>query len=209
MYTTFHKKVDNDVNFSYRATIRDSDVSKMFTHVVTEATKKHLERKPEILPSFLAPFTVRCRRITRGQTTSRPWPRPNFITSEIDHINETGLALKNGRRVNLDVLVCATGFHTNAIPLFPITGRNGLTLKDKFIPFAESYLSITVDELPNMCLMLGPNAGLGAGSLTILIETLGDHAVKCVRKLQRENYATMEPKVERVRDIYDYADECS
>lgn len=184
-------------------------MSKMFYHIFSETTKKRLEHKPELLPTFLPPFAVGCRRITPGPGYFEAVVEDNviFITSDIDHINEKGLSLSDGRQVDVDVLVCATGFNTNAIPPFPITGRNGLTLAEKFTPFAETYLSIAVDSFPNMFQMLGPNSGLGAGSLTILMEAQGDYIIKCVRKLQREDYATMEPKAERVRDFHDYADE--
>ncbi|CAN8095980.1 unnamed protein product [Discula destructiva] len=208
-YRVFQKKVDNDLNFAYFATLRGSDMSKTFTQIFTENTKQRLGHKPDILPSFLPPFAVGCRRLTPGPgyLEAVAEDNVNFITSDIDHINEKGLFLTDGRQVDLDVLVCATGFNTSAIPPFPITGRNGLTLGERFSHFAETYLSVAVDSFPNMFFMLGPNSGLGAGSLTILMEAQGDYIVKCLRKLQRENYATIEPKAERVRDFADYADE--
>lgn len=53
-------------------------------------------------------------------------------------------------------------------------------------------------------MMLGPNSGIGAGSATILLEAQGDYIVKCIRKLQKEDYASMMPKASRVHDFSDY-----
>lgn len=37
-----------------------------------------------------------------------------------------------------------------------------------------------------------------------MIETEGDYIVKCIRKLQKEDYVSMMPKRERVRDFTEY-----
>lgn len=175
----------------------------------SENTKNILASKPEILPSFLPPFAVGCRRITPGPGYLEALVQDNveFISAEIDSITKKGIRLKDGRHIDLDVLVCATGFNTTSIPPFPIIGRSGLTLQDKFTPFAATYLTMTVDAFPNYFIMLGPNSGLGAGSLTIFMEAQGDYIIKCIRKLQREDYATIEPKAERVRDFVAHAEE--
>ncbi|PVH71921.1 hypothetical protein DL98DRAFT_388248, partial [Cadophora sp. DSE1049] len=102
---------------------------------------------------------------------------------------------------DLDVLVCATGFHTTSPPPFPVIGRNGLTLAERWRPFPETYLSVSVDGFPNHFMMLGFNGGTGSGSLTSILEAQGDYIVKCLRKIQKERYLTMEPKIKLVKDF--------
>jgi hypothetical protein len=53
-------------------------------------------------------------------------------------------------------------------------------------------------------MMFGPNSAIGSGSLTMMIESEGDYITKCIRKLQKEDYVTMMPKSERVKDFSDY-----
>lgn len=47
---------------------------------------------------------------------------------------------------------------------------------------------------------------LGAGALTIVMEAEGDYIIKCMRKVQREDYASMVPKRSRVKDFTKYVD---
>ena len=54
---------------------------------------------------------------------------------------------------------------------------------------------------------LGPNAAIGAGSLTMMIESEVDYSVKCIRKLQKENISSMTVRPERVDDFVEYCDE--
>ena len=67
-------------------------------------------------------------------------------------------------------------------------------------------MSVAVDDFPNFFIMLGPNAAIGSGSLTMMIESVGDYIFKCIRKLQKENIKSMTVKSARVRDFLRYAD---
>jgi len=55
-------------------------------------------------------------------------------------------------------------------------------------------------------MMLGPNSAIGSGSLTIILENQGDYITKCIRKLQKEDYASLSPLPSRVRDFTAYCD---
>lgn len=54
--------------------------------------------------------------------------------------------------------------------------------------------------------MLGPNSAIGSGSLTFMIENVGDYIVKAIRKMQKENIAAMVVKEDRERDFIEYVD---
>jgi len=128
----------------------------------------------------------------------------DFVTDKIEAITPEGITLENGRTVDIDVLVCATGFNVSSPPPFYVEGKNGVSLQQKFLPHAETYLAVGVDGFPNFFMMLGPNSAIGSGSLTMMIEIEGDYITKCIRKLQKEDYITMMPKPERVQDFSDY-----
>ena len=154
-------------------------------------------------------FGVGCRRLTTGPGYLEALTRDNvdFISDSIARISDHGIVLENGKHVNLDVICFATGFNTTAVPPFPIIGKHGQSLKGKFDPYPQTYLTIAVDHFPNFFMMLGPNTGIGAGSLTVLLEAQGDYVVKCIRKLQKEDYVTMIPKAQAVRDFSEYVGE--
>jgi hypothetical protein len=61
-------------------------------------------------------------------------------------------------------------------------GKNGASLEERYKPYPETYLSMAVDGFPNYFMMLGPNAGVGSGSLTMILEMEGDYITKLYSK---------------------------
>lgn len=171
--------------------------------------RKKLESKPHIFESLLPDFGVTCRRLTPGPGYLEALTEDNveFISTPIANATETGLVLQSSEEKKLDILVCATGFQTSAPPPFPVVGKNGQTMQQRFEPYAETYLSLATDGFPNYFMMLGPNAAIGTGPLTTMIERTGDYIVKCIRKLQKEGISSMEPKATRVKDFSHIIDE--
>ena len=53
---------------------------------------------------------------------------------------------------------------------------------------------------------LGPNAGIGSGSLLVIIERQIEFAIKAVQKMQRERLKSIEPTREAVADFDEYLD---
>ncbi|KAK0751690.1 hypothetical protein B0T18DRAFT_403175 [Schizothecium vesticola] len=105
-----------------------------------------------------------------------------------------------------DVLICATGYHVSSPPPFPILGRGGLPLSTRWAARPETYLSLAVDGFPNLLMLFGPNSAIGFGSLTRILEAETDYLVRAIRKLQKEGYASLEPRRERVRDFVAFVD---
>lgn len=208
-YLKFRKIIEADGNAVHESTIRGSQMQGLFLEIFGAMTKDRLAKRPDILEAFSPSFGVGCRRLTPGPGYLEALieDNVNFIPDDIACINPDGIKLKNEKQVDLDVLVCATGFNVSAIPTYGVIGKNGEILAEKFKPYPQTYLSVAVDNFPNYFLMLGPNSGIGAGSLTVLLEAQGDYIVKCIRKLQKEDYVSMMPKQARVRDFSDYVGE--
>jgi hypothetical protein len=200
-------------------TLKDSSLQQLARDDFTELMRQKLAKKPHIFKSLLPSFGVGCRRLTPGPGYLEALAEDNveFITTPITEARSTSLILENGEEKTLDVLVCATGkahitckspnflirlgFQASAPPPFPVIGRDGQTMKAKFEPYPETYLSLATDGFPNYFMMLGPNAAIGTGTLTTMIEMTGDYIIKCIRKLQKENIKAMEPQVRRVKDF--------
>ncbi|WKT54481.1 FAD/NAD(P)-binding domain superfamily [Fusarium oxysporum f. sp. vasinfectum] len=92
-------------------------------------------------------------------------------------------------------------------PQYELMGRDGLGLAGTWKPYAESYLGLGVDGFPNFLIIGGPNTGLGSGSLTSIFEAHASYAVKMLRKMQKEDYATFEVDSKRVADFGQYIEE--
>ncbi|CAJ2510373.1 Uu.00g050760.m01.CDS01 [Anthostomella pinea] len=205
----FRKAIELDGNTIHTVSFRDSAAQRGAIDAFRAAMQERLAPKPEIAEFLVPTFGVGCRRATPGPGYLEALVESNvdFVTDPIARVTSTGVRLQSGRDVPLDALVCATGFNTNKAPPFPIHGMNNLSLAARFTPHPEAYLSVAVDGFPNLFMMLGPNSAIGSGSLTIILEAEGDYIVKCIRKLQKEDYATMAVKEERVRDWREYCAE--
>ena len=60
-----------------------------------------------------------------------------------------GIKLENGEIIELDSIVCATGFDYSWIPRFPIYGRKGTDLRTQWKQRPTGYLGLAVNDLPN------------------------------------------------------------
>lgn len=202
-YQQFRSTVERDANSVHAMTLKGSSMQSDARDDLTALMKQRLAKKPEIWQSILPAFSVGCRRLTPGPGYLEALVQDNvdFIDTPIRMISPSGVELKNGKTIELDVLICATGFNASAPPPFPVTGLGGQLLSDKFHPYPETYLSLATDGFPNLFMMLGPNSAIGSGSLTMMIEMEGDYIVKCIRKMQKEDIATMAVKPARVQDF--------
>ncbi|KAI0967454.1 flavin-binding monooxygenase [Xylaria arbuscula] len=205
----FRKEIEVDGNIIHEISFRDSDMQRGGMVLFREEMQQRLAPKPDIAEFLIPSFGIGCRRATPGPGYLEALSESNvdFITDKITVVTSNGLKLASGREVSLDTIVCATGFQTSKAPPFTITGRGGLTLAERFTPFPEAYLTLAVDSFPNYFMMLGPNSAIGSGSLTSILEAEGDYIVKCIRKLQKEDYATMAVRPEIVRDWREYCHE--
>lgn len=84
-----------------------------------------------------------------------------------------------------------------------------MKLADKWKPHPQSYLSVCVDGFPNWFFSLGPNSGVGSGSLLVLMEYQVQYAVRTALKMQREGLKTIEVKKEAVDDYDEYLEASS
>jgi hypothetical protein len=208
-YHKFRLAVEEDGNKVFAATIKGTPVQLGAKQVFTEHMRQRLASKPHIFEALLPSFSPGCRRLTPGPGYLEALTQPNvsFITSHIARISESAVHTKDGETHEIDTLVCATGFQAGAPPPFPIYGAHNITLTEKWAQRPVTYMTHSISQFPNLFLMLGPNAAIGSGSLTSMIEALGDFMVKVVRKIQKENIARMVVKKEREEDFIEYVDE--
>ncbi|KAK3330814.1 hypothetical protein B0H66DRAFT_75606 [Apodospora peruviana] len=205
VYFRFRKVFEDDGNMIHDSTLKGTEQQAIFQGSFRSAMEAKLATRPDILEKIIPNFAPGCRRLTPGKGFLEALMEPNVDTiyESIGSITEIGikLAAPSDRAIDFDVLVCATGFHASTAPPFDIVGRDGVKLTERWKPIPESYLSMAVDGFPNYLMMFGPNSAIGFGSLTKILEAEADYVTAVIRKLQKEDYATIEPKLERVRDF--------
>ncbi|KAF2762292.1 FAD/NAD(P)-binding domain-containing protein [Pseudovirgaria hyperparasitica] len=207
-YLKFRLRIEEYGNSIHGSTFRGSPQQTASQADFEAYMKSKLADRPDILNTLRPSFSPGCRRLTPGPGFLEALTEPNVqvIKDEIREIEFNGIRTADGTLHRMDALVCATGFDTGAAPPFPVEGEGGTLLQAKWKDRPTNYLSVAVDEFPNHFMMLGPNAAIGSGSLTMMIEGANDYIVKCIRKIQKENIKSMVVKAARVRDFTAYVD---
>ena len=82
-------------------------------------------------------------------------PGVELVTESIERIEPVGVRTADGRLHELDVLVCATGFHVDSfVRPMTIRGLDGLLLDDVWKDRPSAYMSVAVPGFPNFLMKL-------------------------------------------------------
>ncbi len=109
-------------------------------------------------------------------------------------ITETGIDTAE-ESFEFDALVFATGFDamTGALVGVDITGRNGVTLKDKWAHGPVTYLGLTTVDFPNLFMITGPGSPSVLSNMSVSIEQHVDWVADCLVDLRTGGFDTIEP----------------
>ena len=121
-------------------------------------------------------------------------------STPITTITETGLELSGGadaggETLEFDAIVYATGFDamTGAIVAVDITGRDGVTLRDKWVGGPVTYLGLGSTGFPNMFLVTGPGSPSVLSNMMVSIEQHVDWITDCLVHMRDNGLETIEP----------------
>jgi acetyl esterase/lipase len=109
-------------------------------------------------------------------------------------VTETGIDTTEESMV-FDAIVYATGFDAMTGPLVSvdITGRDGVTLKQKWADGPSTYLGLTTTGFPNFFTITGPESPSVLSNMAVSIEQHVDWVADCVSWLRDEGYEAIEP----------------
>lgn len=121
-------------------------------------------------------------------------PNVDVHFAKVNKITEDSVIDSNGNEKKVDTIVCATGFDVSYRPRFPVVGRDGVDLADKWKICPEAYLGITVPDMPNFITFIGPTWPVENGSVMGPLNSVGDYAIKFIKKMQGEAIRSIMPK---------------
>lgn len=176
----------------------------------TADMESRLQNKPDIINHLIPAFPPLCKRLTPGPGYLEALTslKVNVIPTAISHIDEAGIVTYDGMHHPVDAIVCATGFLTSAGARgFPIIGRDGTNLRERYLQRSETYLGLATDNFPNFFQSLGPNAFQGAGNLLIMIEAIHHYVGQIIEKMAYGNVGIVEPKPESVQAFTNHCEE--
>lgn len=126
-----------------------------------------------------------------------------LIRDPIARIERDAIVLEDGRRIEVDLIVYATGFQANRM-LFPmqVVGRDDVILSEHWGEEPAAYLGITMPDFPNFFCMYGPGTNLAhGGSLIFHSECQMRYISGCIKALIEGGYRAMSPR-QTVHDEY-------
>jgi cation diffusion facilitator CzcD-associated flavoprotein CzcO/acetyl esterase/lipase len=112
----------------------------------------------------------------------------------ISSITEKGVDTTD-ESFEFDAIVFATGFDAMTGPLVnvDITGRKGVTLKDKWATGPSTYLGLTTTGFPNFFMITGPGSPSVLSNMAVSIEQHVDWVADCLTYMRAQGFDTVEP----------------
>jgi cation diffusion facilitator CzcD-associated flavoprotein CzcO len=144
--------------------------------IAERLARRNLARRvvdPDLQARLIPSYAMGCKRILPTNDYYGALTRSNveLVTEPIDCIRRRSILTRDGKDRPLDVIILATGFRASEpVAPFEIVGREGRRLDDVWSRGAEAYLGTTVSGFPNLFFVIGPNTGLGHGSMVFMIE---------------------------------------
>jgi 4-hydroxyacetophenone monooxygenase len=160
--------------------------------------RSKLANRPDLLEKLVPDYPVFGKRIVMDIGWLQTLCRDNVSveTAGINRIEGSTIVLANGQRIDVDVIVCATGFETrDMVGDMEIIGRDGRNLKREWKDDPRAYLGVSIPGYPNYFLTVGPNSAPNhAGGQNITSESQIHYIVECLDLLRRKDAATLEPR---------------
>jgi 4-hydroxyacetophenone monooxygenase len=156
----------------------------MFTAYLASQVGDRPDLLAKVTPSY-PPFGKRMLQDNGSWLGALKRENVDLVTCGIREITGDGVTDNDGAHHPADVIVFATGFHTNRF-LWPmrITGRGGVVLSERWGEEPRAYLGITVPDFPNLFCLYGPSTNLAhAGSIIFHSECQVRYAMSCLRAL--------------------------
>ena len=161
---------------------------------------RHLVRSvaDPVLRAKLTPrYVMGCKRILLSSDFYPALVRPNVevVGAGLARVDGRTAIAGDGTARDVDVIILATGFRAVEVPIAGrITGAGGVTLALAWGGDMRALRGTTVPGFPNLCLVIGPNTGLGHSSMIHIIESQLRYIVDYLATLDRTGAAALDAR---------------
>jgi len=168
--------------------------------------KKSFKNREDIIKKVTPDYTIGCKRIILSNTLYPAFAKENTNLytrdEQIAEITETGIITTKGTKVDLDLIVYATGYDaTDGVISYPIIGKNNIDVGTFWSEFPRAYLGTTMPNFPNLFVMTGPNTGIGHTSAVFVIEAQMNYILNSIDAVVNNNVQAIEV-TENAEDKY-------
>lgn len=188
----------DDGGFSVSASNRELRdlLTTHFEHVLAD--------RPDLIEKVVPSYPPASKRIVLDDGSwLRTLKRDNvsLITESIDHIDHDGIMTQDGRHVDVDVIVFATGFDaSNFLTPMQVKGTDGRDLHREWDGDARAFLGTTIPGFPNFFCLYGPNTNIVVnGSIIFFSECATTYILGCLEMMLKNDLSSIEVK----RSVHD------
>jgi cation diffusion facilitator CzcD-associated flavoprotein CzcO len=181
---------------------------KWLSRLAERAARDYVEQEiadPQLRAALIPDYPIGGKRVLISDDYFASLRRKNVevVASGIDHVEEDAVVMRDGRRIEVDCIILATGFESTAF-LAPmrIEGRDGRALHDAWKDHAHAYLGLTVPGFPSFFMMYGPNTNLGHNSIIFMIECQTGYIMDCLRQMDARGLAWIDLKPPVLEEYY-------
>ena len=162
--------------------------------------RRHLARAvpdPDLRARLTPRYVLGCKRVLLSNDFYPALTKPNaeLVASGLAHVDGRTLIAQDGTTRDADAIIFATGFHVTDMPVAGrVYGAAGLSLAAAWQPDMSALRGTTVPGFPNLCLVIGPNTGLGHNSLIHIIEAQLSYVLDYLAVLDRTGAAALDAR---------------
>lgn len=166
---------------------------------------RHLARAvpdPELRAKLTPRYVLGCKRVLLSNYFYPALTRPNaeLVASGLAQVDGRTLIAQDGTIRDADAIIFATGFYVTDMPLATrLYGAAGVTLAEAWRPGMTALRGTTVPGFPSLCLVIGPNTGLGHNSLIHIIEAQLGYILDYLAILDRTGAAALDARPDAQR----------
>ncbi len=157
---------------------------------------------PNLRAKLVPSYAMGCKRILPTNDYYPALTRSNveLVTEPIECVRPHSIVTRDGKEYAVDIIVLATGFRASEpVAPFEIVGRHDRRLDEAWSTGAEAYLGTTVSGFPNLFFIVGPNTGLGHGSMVFMIEAQVRYILSSMQTMHAQEIEIVDvrPEVQR------------
>lgn len=139
-----------------------------------------------------------CKRLVFAADYLSTLTQPNVevVSSPARYLRSRSLLTEDGTELDVDVVVCATGYAaSDYLGQINVIGEGGTLLREKWRDGAYAYLGMAVPGFPNFFMLYGPNTNVGSNSVIFMLEAQARYVVRALKHMRRkrQTYVAVRP----------------
>jgi cation diffusion facilitator CzcD-associated flavoprotein CzcO len=151
----------------------------------------------ELRAKLTPDYVMGCKRILISSDFYPALRRPNVqvVASGLAKVDGNTLTAKDGTSCEVDAIILATGFHAVDAPIAErLYGADGQSLAQSWNGDMRALRGTTIAGFPNLCMVVGPNTGLGHNSMIYMIESQLNYILDYLATLDRTGAAALDTR---------------